>query len=57
MPKYAIDYIVEEQWSVEVEANSEDEALEIFWSGDHDADRDFVQSDVRPDIIVTKIPE
>lgn len=38
MPKYAIDYIVEEQWSVEVEANSEDEALEIFWSGDYDVD-------------------
>ena len=57
MPKFAFDYIVEEQWCVEIDADSQEEAEDIFWAGQHDNDREFIQSDVRPDIVVTKIPE
>lgn len=56
MPKFAIDYVVEEQWYVEIEADSKEEAEYLFWNADHDSDREFVQSDVRSDIITTEIP-
>lgn len=56
MPKFAIDYIVEEQWSVEIEADSKEEAEYLFWNADHDSDREFIQSDVHSDILVTEIP-
>jgi hypothetical protein len=56
MPKFVIDYAIQEEWSVEIEADTMEEAESLFWSGEHDEDQNFIQSDILPGIAISQIP-
>jgi hypothetical protein len=56
MPKFVIDYAIQEEWSVEIEADTIEEAESLFWSGEHDEDQNFIQSDILPGIAISQIP-
>jgi hypothetical protein len=56
MPKFVIDYAIQEEWSVEIEADTLEEAEHLFWTGEHDEERHFIQSDVLPGIAISQIP-
>ena len=56
MPNFVIDYAVQQEWSVEIEADTIEEAERLFWSGEYDQDQNFIQSDILPDIVISQIP-
>lgn len=38
MPKYLISFTEEDWYNITIEANSEEEAKELFWSGEFDTE-------------------
>ena len=55
MKKYKIKYVYERWYDVEIEAKNEDEAREIFDSGDFDSEPRLMGGEIQDSVIMEEV--